>query len=75
MRKKIIYTDHALERLTLRGITEEHVRSAVLEPSVKIDGHNPGTTRVWENISRGKCLEVVYKEKKTAIVVITAYWR
>jgi hypothetical protein len=58
-----------------RGISRQDVRSTVIEPTIEMPGKNPGTKRVRKSISKSKTLEVIYKPKKSIILIVTAWWR
>lgn len=73
MKKKyIILTHHAEERLKQRNINLEQVKKAIYEPQI--------TLPAWGNKKRvmrdfgSRCLDVIYREKETVIVLITAMW-
>ena len=75
MKKRIIYTDHALKQMEARGITRAQVQRAILGPDVELPGNNPGTLRLHKRVSGGRELQVIYKPKKSVDLVITACWR
>ena len=69
---KIVYTDHARERIKERLIRLADIRAVLMRPD--------RSERVYEdkvmsrkNI-RGRVIEVVFIQKKSITVIITAYY-
>ena len=72
---KVIYTDHALDRLESRGISKEEVEEALRNPDSRMPGAQDNTRRVHKRMPNGRSLQVIYKPKGTIVVIITASWR
>lgn len=75
-RNRPIFTTHALEEMELRGVSKQHVRTA-------LDNHDttyPGTHKTRETVVKvgttadGRRLAVVVDKTKPRVVV-TSYWR
>jgi Domain of unknown function (DUF4258) len=68
--KKIIFTEHAKDRLDRRRISEDSVVSAIASPDfVIVRGEE---SEAHKNIA-GNLLKVVYTEKERFIIIITLY--
>ena len=65
------FTNHALFRMQQRGIDENSVASAILNPDETIDSF--GRRKLARKTIGDKTLEVVYI-KEDDIIVITVYW-
>ena len=73
MKKKyIILTHHAEERLKQRNIRIEQVKRAIYEPQVILPAWG-NKKRVMRDFG-SRCLDVIYREKESAIILITAVW-
>lgn len=73
MKKKyIIFTRHAEERLKQRNISAEQVKRTIYEPHFTLPawGKKKRAMRDFGN----RYLDVIYREKETAIVIVTAAW-
>jgi len=71
-KKYIILTRHAEERFKQRNISLEQVRRAIYEPNVTLPAWG-SKKRVMRDFGN-KCLDVIYREKETVIIIITAVW-
>lgn len=69
---KIIFTDHAKERMLQRGIKASYVKNAIKNPTSVLPSFPP--TKKIQKITRGKTLEIVYKTNFSAYVIITVYY-
>ena len=67
--KRIIFIQHAMDRLRERGISTELVIEAIRNPD-KIDSENE--RKISQKLNDGKLLRVIYEEDE-AIVVVSAY--
>lgn len=73
MKKKyIIFTRHAEERLKQRNISAEQVKRAIYEPHVTLPAWGK-KKRVMRDFGN-RCPDVIYREKETVIIVVTAVW-
>lgn len=72
MMKRILYAEHAIERIYERGISDRQVESAVLEPDLREEGRHDRLEAV-KRFGRRK-LRVVYKDLPSMHLVITAYY-
>jgi len=68
----MIYTQHAKERMSLRGITEEMVKKALLEPDMTGMGYQ-GKNLVFKKFNKGT-IKVVFIKKKSSEIVISVIW-
>jgi len=71
-KKYIILTHHAEERLKQRNIRIEQVKRAIYEPQVILPAWG-NKKRVMRDFG-SRCLDVIYREKESAIILITAVW-
>ncbi len=69
---KIIFTDHAKERMIQRGIKLSQIKDAIKNPTHILLSYPP--TQKIQKIIRGKTLEIVYKTNFSSYVIITAYY-
>jgi len=69
---KIIFTDHAKERIKERHILISNIRKAVQSPTAHLWSYSP-TIKI-QKIINGKTLEVIYEQKGQIIIIITAYY-
>ena len=69
---KIVYTNHAGERLLHRGIKREWVRKAINNPE-KLINVKYGRKQAIKKINSDK-VSVIYVEENNKIVVLTVYW-
>jgi hypothetical protein len=69
--KKLIFIQHALDRMKERGITEEMVRSALNCPDniERIEEKR----KIAQRFIEGKLLRIIYEEDDEAISVVSAY--
>ena len=69
--KKLIFIQHALDRMKERGITEEMVRSALNYPDniERIEEKR----KIAQRFIEGKLLRIIYEEDDEAISVVSAY--
>jgi len=69
---KIIYTIHALYRMSIREITKEMVEKVLSEPEKTGTGYR-NRLLVWKSFEKGK-IKVVYTIENTNYVVISVMW-
>ena len=68
----IIYTDHALGRMSLRGITQEMVRDTLANPEQTGTGYS---TRLLVYKSFGdRRIKAVYTKEDESFVIISVIW-
>jgi hypothetical protein len=72
MGMKIIFTNHARERIRERKILISDVKKGITNPTSHLWSYPP-TLKV-QKIINGKTLEVVYEQKGQIIIIITAYY-
>ncbi len=70
--KRILYSDHALERLIERGINDKHLEETIRNPDLQVAGRR-GKLRALKRIG-SRTLHVVYRELPSMIIVISAYF-
>lgn len=66
----IIYTDHAKERMLIRGISEKMVEEALSSPDKQ--GEERGRKVVFKNLETG-IIKVVYVQEQL-FIIITTIW-
>jgi len=69
---KIIFTDHAKERVKERGIRISDINKAIKSPTAHLWTYPPAMK--IQKIINGKTLEVIYENKGQIIILITAYY-
>lgn len=69
---KIIFTDHAKERVNERRILISDIKKAIKLPTSRLWSYSP-TIKI-QKIINGKTLEIIYEEKGQIIIIITAYY-
>ena len=69
--KKVIFVQHALDRMKERSITEEQVKSTLKYPGIN-DCKNE-KRKIAQRLIEGRLLRVVYEEEDDAIIVVSAY--
>ena len=69
--KKIILTDHAIDRLIKRKISQNLARLTVNNPDYIVNKDKK--VEAYKEFKDG-LLKVVYTEKEKFIILITAYW-
>jgi len=69
--KRLIFVQHALDRMDERGITKELVID-ILNHAESIDS-NDEKRKVAQRFIDGKLLRVIYEDETDAIIVITVY--
>ena len=67
----IVFTEHALDRMEQRGITEDEIRR-VLSRTLNATRGLRGEMRA-EGLGHGRMIKVVYHEKKDLRIIITAW--
>ena len=67
-------TDHALERMIERGVTEGDIRSAFLGPNEALPEEGPGKRKIMATLPKGD-LVVVYSQERGRKVIISAWWK
>jgi hypothetical protein len=69
--KKVIFVQHALDRMKERSITQEQVKSALKCRGI-IDSRNE-KRKIAQRLIEGRLLRVVYEEEGDKIIVVSAY--
>ncbi len=69
---EIVFTEHAKERLSQRDIKEKDIIQTLKNPDRILKSF--GGRKIAQKKFKGKILEVVFKEEKDRLVVITNYW-
>lgn len=69
--KRIVFVQHALDRMGDRGITEEQVKSALKCPGIR-DCTNE-KRKIAQLLIEGRLLRVIYEEDDELIIVVSAY--
>lgn len=72
--KRLIHTVHIDDMLRHRAIDIAEVQYAIENANTEFPGKNPGTTRIICEMVFGRRLSVIFKEKETVLILITAYW-
>ena len=67
------FAPHAQKRLKERNITKKQVHETILDPPIKLPAFDPLRKRVRRMV-KGRMLNVIYKESRNNIIVITAFW-
>ena len=70
--KRVIFVQHALDRMKERGITQEQVETA-LKCNGIIDSRNE-KRKIAQRLIEGRLLRVVYEEESGEIIVVSAYY-
>ncbi len=68
---RIVFTEHALERLAFRKLRKDEVLSVIRYPGRTIKRY--GKYIFLGRVDRGR-IEVVCEKKKTYLKVVTIYW-
>lgn len=68
----IYYTQHARQRMILRGITEEMVEDALLKPDNVGLGYQ-GKSLIFKRFNKG-IIKVVFIKKKNSKVIVSVIW-
>ena len=68
--KKIIFSDHALERRQERHISEQEVRQVLEEPHINLPTRRKRRKRAMKTLS-GRTLDIIYEEKPNYFYVVT----
>ncbi len=69
---EITFTEHARDRLIQRNIKEKQVIQALKNPDKILKSF--GRRKIAIKRFKEKTLEVVFKEEKDILVIITNYW-
>lgn len=69
---EIVFTEHAKDRLFQRNIKEKEVRQTLKNPDRILKSF--GRRKIAQKRFQEKILEVVFREEKGIIIVITNYW-
>jgi len=69
---KLVYTDHAKNKITERKISKKIIKNTIKTPD-KISENKFGR-KIVNKLVKNKLLRVVYSEKKDIYIVITAYY-
>lgn len=72
---KVIYTDHARERMNERKIPEADVEHVLNAPETSYPGKNAGTRVAERNLPSGVTMKVVYQPINAGVKVISVLWR
>lgn len=70
--KRIVYTKHAEEMLSVRNINKKMVESCLLQPTRVVQARE--NTRAYLKVFGVNNLKVIAAEEQSAIVVVTVYW-
>ena len=68
----IVYTDHALRRMLVRGITREMVRATLVSPEQTGTGYKSRTLAY--NSFGDRRIKVVYSVEDKRFVIISVMW-
>ncbi len=71
MPKRIVYTNHAKQRMEERDISKEQVEQTIYSYDYSISSFKDRNTATKKISNR--TIEVVYKEEKDTIIIITVY--
>ena len=74
-RDKLAFDEHAVLRMTERGVTEQQVIDTLSNPDVTGLPADQGRLRVRKTFPRGTSVDVIYEEDPTQIVVISVLRR
>ncbi len=69
----VIWTNHALERLGQRGLTQELALQAFKNPTEIITGKNPGTQEFQKKIQESLITVIAKKNEKKEWVVLSCW--
>lgn len=69
---KIIFTDHAKERMLLRGITEKMVKQTIAKPETKDKGYK-NRLLFFKSFEHGT-IKTVCVEKNNFYIIISVIW-
>ncbi|MFZ3383936.1 MAG: DUF4258 domain-containing protein [Candidatus Methanoperedens sp.] len=69
---KIIYTNHAEEKIAERKISKRIIEKSLTNPEVVLEGR--GEVKIVHKLIRDKLLRIVYRLENDILVVITAYY-
>jgi len=69
---KIIYTEHAEDRISDRGIKKEWIENALKKPDKRKKGK--GDKRIVVKSINSEKISVVYAVENGNFIVVTAYW-
>lgn len=72
--KRLLPTTHATRQIKVRQIDIAEIKYALTNHHTELPGKNPGTSRIICDMPFGRRLSVVFKEKKSVIVIISAWW-
>ena len=68
---ELAFDEHAIKRMTERGITEEQVLATLRNPDMIGLRADPGRLRVRRHYGSHASIDVVYEEEPTRILVIS----
>lgn len=77
MSRRLIYSHHATQMLSERGIRPEWVKRTIEEPdAIEPDPIRPGTMKAFRAVTENsnRILRVVYTEAEDTIKIITAFF-
>ena len=69
---RIVLTEHARDRLSQRNIRERDVIQTLKNPDRILKSF--GRRKIAVKSIKEKTLEVVFREEKNILIVITSYW-
>lgn len=70
--KRIVYTKHAEEMLSVRNISKEMVESCLLQPTRVMQARE--NTRAYLKAFGVNNLKVIATEEQGTVIVVTVYW-
>ncbi len=68
----IVYTEHALQRMSIRGITKEMVKAALASPEQTATGYR-NRTLAYKSFD-DKRIKVIYTVEDDKLVIISVMW-
>jgi hypothetical protein len=72
--KRIRYHDHALTRMSQRGVSSDQVAQTLRKPDTERPAKNQNAKRFEKTFSKTKRLSVIAEEKPAEFWVISAFW-
>ena len=70
--KRILYSEHAIERMYERRIPDKRIEATILDPDLCEQARH-GTLKAVKQFGRKK-LCVVYKDRPSTYIVVTTYY-
>lgn len=68
----VAFDEHAMQRMAERGVTEEQVLATLRKPDMVGLRADPGRLRMRRHYGSHTSVDVVYEDKPTRILVISA---